>query len=114
MLIKKAAALSICLLTTACVFNMPTPVNQITPTYVSTLNYEAFDCNKLTVEADSLARREAMLVAAQAQRIKSSDAQAFWTGTGQGDGMEAVELSRVRGEREAVSKARALKACPAL
>ena len=114
MLSKKAAALSICLLTTACVVNMPTPVNQIMATYVSTLNYEAFDCNKLTVEADSLARREAMLVAAQAQRIKSSDAQVLWTGTGQGDGMEAVEPARVRGEREAVLKARALKACPAL
>lgn len=98
-------------LVTGCL-NMPTPVNQITPAYVSTLNYESFDCTKLTVEMDSLSRRESMLVAAQTQRIKSSEAQAFWYGTGQGDGVEAAELARVRGEREAVIKARATKSCP--
>ena len=93
--------------------NMPTPVNQITPAYVSTLNYESFDCNKLTVELDSLSRRESMLVAAQTQRIKNSETQAFWYGYGQGDGVEATELARVRGEREAVTKALATKGCAA-
>jgi hypothetical protein len=92
--------------------NMPTPVNQITPAYVSTLNYEQFDCNKLTVELDALSRRESMLTAAQTQRIKTSETQAFWYGYGQGDGVEATELARVRGEREAVLKALATKGCP--
>jgi hypothetical protein len=106
LMVLGATALAGCL-------NMPTPVNQITPAYVSTLNYEAFDCNKLTVESDSLNRRESMLVQAQTQRIKSSEVQAFWWGAGQGDGVEAAELARVRGEKEAVIKALASKNCPA-
>lgn len=93
--------------------NMPTPTNQITGTYVSGLNYEEFDCQRLAVEGDTLARREAQLEAAQQQRIKSSQMQAFWWGFGQGDGMEASELSQVRGEKEAVNKAMAVKSCSA-
>jgi len=91
--------------------NMPTPENQITGAYVSGLNYEMFDCARLSAERDSLSRREADLVAAQRQRVKTSQMQAFWWGFGQGDGVEATELSRVRGEREAVQKALATKSC---
>jgi outer membrane murein-binding lipoprotein Lpp len=110
---KTAGLIVLCTTALAGCLNMPTPVNQITPTYVSTLNYEAFDCNKLTVEMDALSRREGVLVAAQTQRIKTSEAQAFWNGYGQGDGVEATELARVRGEREAVMKAIATKSCAA-
>ena len=93
--------------------NMPTPENQITGAYVSGLNYEQFDCAKLLAELDSLNRRESDLVGAQKQRIKTSQTQAFWYGVGQGDGIEATELSHVRGEREAVRKSMAAKSCPA-
>ena len=91
--------------------NMPTPKNQITGAYVSTLNYEQFDCSRLLVEQDSLSRRESELAAAQKQRIKTSQVQAFWYGVGQGDSVEANELARVRGEQEAVRKTLATKAC---
>lgn len=91
---------------------MPTPTSQITGAYASGLHYEAFDCPRLAAEADSLSRRESQLTIAQEQRIKTSQMQAFWWGFGQGDGIEATELARVRGEREAVAKAIQSKPCP--
>jgi hypothetical protein len=91
--------------------NMPTPASQITGAYTSGLRYEAFDCSRLAVEVDSLARRENQLVLAQEQRMKTSQTQAFWFGYGQGDGIEASELANVRGEKEAVRKAMDVKAC---
>lgn len=92
-------------------FNMPTQPSQITGSYTSGLKYEQFGCDQLAVELDSLARRENQLALAQEQRVKSSQAQAFWLGTGQGDGIEASELANVRGEKEAVRKAMESKKC---
>lgn len=97
-------------LLTGCM-NMPTPVSQITSSYVSSLKYENFDCSRLSSEVDSLARRENQLVVAQGQRIKTSETQAFWYGYGQGDGIEAAELANVRGEKEAVRSAMGAKRC---
>jgi len=91
--------------------NMPTPASEITGSYTSGLRYEDFDCRKLAIELDSLARRENQLVIAQEQRIKTSDIQGFWWGFGQGDGIEASELANVRGEKEAVRKAMAVRSC---
>ena len=91
--------------------NMPTPPSQITGSYTSGLNYEKFDCDKLSTEMASLARRENQLHIAQEQRAKSSKVQAFWLGYGQGDGVEASELANVRGEKEAVRKAYDYKNC---
>ena len=90
---------------------MPTPASQITGSYTSGLNYEQFNCTKLSAEEDSLARRENQLAIAQEQRIKTSQTQAFWWGFGQGDGIEASELANIRGEKEAVRKALANKEC---
>lgn len=97
---------------TACT-NMPTPTTQITSAYVSPLKYNAVDCASLVTESSSLARRENQLVAAQNQRVKTSETQAFWLGYGQGDGVEASELANVRGEREAVTTAMEKKGCKA-
>ena len=71
------------------------------------------DAKSLALEYDSLSQRESDLVIAQNQRIKTSQMQAFWTYFGQGDGMEAVELARVRGEKEAVKAAIAAKSVSA-
>ena len=97
-------------LLTGCL-NMPTPPSQITGYYTTGLKYENFDCERLTVELDSLTRRENQLVIAQEQRIKTSQVQAFWWGFGQGDGIEASELAKVRGEKEAVRHAMEVKGC---
>lgn len=91
--------------------NMPTPTSQITGYYISGLRYEDFNCSRLAVELNSLARRESQLVIAQGQRIKTSQIQAFWWGFGQGDGIEASELANIRGEKEAVLKAMEAKGC---
>ena len=99
-----ALALSAC-------FNMPTPTAQITGSYSSGLKYEDYPCSRLSVELDSLARRENQLVVAQEQRVKTSNTQAFWLGFGQGDGIEASELANVRGEKESVRKAMDIKQC---
>ncbi len=93
-----------CLVLVGCM-NMPTPPSQITGSYMSTLNYEEFDEVRLAAELDSLTRREAQLVVAQEQRIKTSKMQAFWWGFGEGDGIEASELAIVRGQKEAVLRA---------
>ena len=108
--IALALALALAVALSGCM-NMPTPTAQISSAYVSSLKYEPLDCQKLIVESDSLARRENQLVAAQEQRIKSSNVQAFWLGYGQGDGIEASELANVRGEKEAVRKALEMKKC---
>lgn len=91
--------------------NMPTPPSQITGSYTSDIKYENYDCSKLAVEINSLARRENQLSIAQQQRVKTSQVQAFWWGFGQGDGVEAAELANVRGEKEAVRKAMDAKHC---
>jgi len=103
-----AIAVASSLLLAGC-FNMPTPPSQITGSYTSGLKYEEYQCSRLAVELDSLARRENQLVLAQEQRVKSSNVQAFWLGYGQGDGIEASELANVRGEKEAVRKAMEVK-----
>ncbi len=59
------------LLITGCM-NMPTPPAQITGSYTSGLGYEAFDCHRLAVEVNSLARKENQLVTAQEQRVSTS------------------------------------------
>jgi len=111
-LIRVSGAIACAMLLAGCL-NMPTPESQITGAYVSTLNYEQFECARLFAEQDSLSRRESELAAAQKQRVKTSQMQAFWWGFGQGDGVEATELARVRGEQEAVRKAIETKNCPA-
>lgn len=92
--------------------NMPTDPSEITGTHVSHLKYDQYDCPTLVAEANSLARREALLVTAQTNRMKRSHQQAFWVGYGKGDGIEAAELAILRGEKEAVLKAMDSKECP--
>ena len=85
--------------------NMPTNPAQITGSHTSGLQYENYTAEQLATELNSLARRENQLVAAQEQRIKSSQVQALWLGYGTGDSIEASELANVRGQKEAVRRA---------
>jgi hypothetical protein len=91
--------------------NKPTNPSQITSAYVSTIQYEKYSCNRLSIEYNNLVRRENILVNAQNERIKSSQVQEFWLGYGTGDGIEASELANVRGEKGAVRKAMSIKGC---
>ena len=103
--------LSVFLIFSVGCMNMPTPPAQITSSYTSGLNYKDFTCEELAAEMASLARRQNQLVTAQEQRVKTSQVQAFWSGYGQGDGVEASELANVKGEIEAVRKAMEIKGC---
>ncbi len=93
---------------------MPTPPSQIAGSYTSELKYESFDCSKLYAELDSLTRQEGRLAVAQEQWRKKSLRQAFWTGYGPSDGIEAYRLAKVRGEKDAVRRAMETKKCDAL
>ena len=90
---------------------MPTSTAQITGAQTSGIKYENFGCARLKTEMDFLARQENQLAAAQEQRIKTSQMQAFWVGFGEGDGIEASQLADVRGEKEAVHHAMEVKNC---
>lgn len=94
-----------------CAANLPTPPSQIIGSYTSGLKYENFHCSHLATELDLLVQRENQLVIAQEARIKVSEAQVFWHGFGQGDGIEALQLANVRGEKEAVRWAIEAKGC---
>ena len=83
---------------------MPTKSSEISGIPVSGASYKGWDCDQLLLEFDHLKRREGTLVSAQEQRHKTSQTQAFWHGYGQGDGIEAAELARVRGELTAIEK----------
>ena len=108
--LKLSIVATLLLLVNGCA-NKPTNPNQITGAYVSTMKYERYGCSRLTVELNSLSRRENQLVAAQKSRVGSSQVQEFWLGYGTGDGIEASELANVRGEREAVRKTMGIKGC---
>tara|TARA_X000000950_G_scaffold250732_1_gene311604 strand:+ start:48 stop:326 length:279 start_codon:yes stop_codon:yes gene_type:complete len=90
---------------------MPTPAAQITGSYTSGIKYENYECDRLAIEINALARREDQLTIAQEGRRKSSLVQALLLGFGTGDGVEASELAIVKGEKEAVRKAMDIKSC---
>ena len=84
--------------------NMPTPPSQIVALQTSTVLYEKLSDEELQVELDAALLLEGQLLVAQTQRRKTSKVQAFWYGFGQGDGMEAAQLSQIRGQVAAMQK----------
>ena len=107
---KLLAAMVASLLLNGC-FNMSTPPSKITASAGPGRNYEEFTCAQLIDELGSIARRETQLVAAQERRVKMSNAQVLLIGVGQGDGAEASDLAKVRGERQSVREAMIAKEC---
>jgi len=99
------------LLFSSCSLNAPTPSSQIAASPTSELKYAEYPCSRLTADLESLARRELELIGAQERRIKSSEVQTTLLGIGQGDGAEATELAKVRGEKVAVLKVMRAKGC---
>jgi len=93
-------------------YNNPTPPSEITGAQISGLQYERFDCEILNDEIIFLENREKELIIAQENRIKESDSQQWWTeGSGKGDGIEASELHRIKGEIVAVRRVLQNKEC---
>lgn len=101
---------SMVLLLAGCM-NTPKAPSEVSTPHVSTLPYENLDCTRLAAELDRLSGAERDLVEAQERRVSASRGHAVFYGWGRGDGMETVELARVRGERDAVFRTRVKKAC---
>jgi hypothetical protein len=91
----------------------------ITPTYVSPVQYSSYNCQQLGLEAQSISARAAALSGAQdSQRTKDTLATtaavvvfwpaAFFVG---GDKQTAAELAQMKGQLVAVEQASIQKKC---
>ena len=89
-------------------YNNPTPPSEIIGSQISGFQYELLDCQKINDEIMFLEEREKTLVIAQEKRVRDSKVQQWWT---EGDGFEASELYRVRGELNAARKIFKNKEC---
>ena len=88
--------------------------------YVSPLHYKNFDCEQIGLEAERVSRRVLEL---RASLKSTADTDALQMGAGLillwptlfflegGDKAEAVEYSRLKGEREALEKSAVRKKC---
>jgi hypothetical protein len=91
----------------------------ITPTYVSPMLYQSYNCQQLGLEAQSVSARAAALSGAQdSQRTKDTIATtaavvifwpaAFFVG---GDKQTAAELAQMKGQMVAIEQASIAKKC---
>lgn len=96
-----------------------TPPKDIAPAYVSTGLYENLSCAQLRQEAEGVSARA---VAAYGQQEKNRNQDAAMTGVGvilfwpalffmKGDGADAAELARLKGEMEAIERVNRVKNC---
>jgi hypothetical protein len=91
----------------------------ITPTYVSPVQYSSYNCQQLGLEAQSISARAAALSGAQdSQRTKDGVATAaaiviFWPAAFfvGGDKQTAAELGQMKGQMVAVEQASIAKKC---
>ena len=91
----------------------------IAPAYVSTVGYQGLSCNQLSLEATEISARAAGAAGVQDQKA-SGDAVAmgvalvvFWPALFlvKGDGAQAAEVSRLKGEMQAIETASRRKGC---
>lgn len=110
-----AAKLLACVLIAGCASKS----SDIAPAYVSPLNYQNYDCQQLTAEAQRISQRAAV-AAGQQDKARQDDAVAttvgvvlFWPALFfiDGDGPKAAELAQLRGEMDAVEQASIQKNC---
>lgn len=106
---KKAGAYSV--LSLAALFfsgcaNMPTPSGELAIPVVSSEAYNQWSCEELSTERARLSKLESESLMMHEKRRSASHGHAFFYGWGRGDGVETVELVRVRGEMGAVDRAK--------
>ena len=93
--------------------------SEITPHYVSPIQYQALSCQQLAAEGSRVSQRANQLAGVQDEK---STNDAIATGVGavlfwpslffiKGDGQTAAELGRLRGEFEAIEQASIQKNC---
>ena len=96
-----------------------TRASDVAPAYVSPLTYDRFSCDQLRDEATRVSSRAIAATGAQNQRAKN-DAVAtgvtlilFWPAVFlvRGDGAQAAELARLKGEMDAIEQVSTRKDC---
>jgi hypothetical protein len=93
--------------------------SDITPQYISALQYEKYSCAQLAEEASAVSARVAQVSGVQDSK-RTNDAVAttvgvviFWPALFmmKGDGATAGELGRLKGEMEAIERASVQRKC---
>lgn len=93
--------------------------DKIAPSYVSPIVYENFTCEQLSAEAQSVSARAAQATGVQ-NKARKNDAVmttvgvvVFWPALFflDGDGPQAAELARLKGQMEAIEQASIRKNC---
>lgn len=96
-----------------------TPADNIAAAYVSPIGYQGLSCAQLGTEAQAISGRAAAAVGAQNKKA-TGDAVAmtvglvvFWPALlfTQGDGAQAAEVARLKGEMQAIEDAARRKGC---
>src|SRR6187200_1574712 len=103
---KLITALTVCTVLAGCA----TRADNIAPAYVSTVGYQGLSCKQLSLEATDISARAAAAAGMQDQKA-TGDAVAtgvalvvFWPDLFliRGDGTQAAEVSRLKGEMQAI------------
>lgn len=106
-------------LLTVCLAGCASSSNEITPSYVSPLQYQHLSCQQIAAEAERVSHRASQVAGTQDEK-STNDAVAtgvrivlFWPALFmvKGDGQTAAELGRLRGEFEALEKVSIEKNC---
>lgn len=93
--------------------------DKITPSYVSPIMYENYTCEQLALEAQAVSSRAAQAAGVQ-NKARTNDVVVttvgfvvFWPALFflDGDGPQAVELARLKGQMEAIEQASIRKNC---
>jgi hypothetical protein len=112
---KLITALTVCTVLAGCA----TRADNIAPAYVSTVGYQGLSCKQLSLEATDISARAAAAAGMQDQKA-TGDAVAtgvalvvFWPALFliRGDGTQAAEVSRLKGEMQAIETSSRRKGC---
>ena len=107
--------LPLCILIAACASSSA----EVKPSYVSPLQYQNLSCQQLGAEAERISRRASEAAGVQ-DTNRTNDAWVtgaaivlFWPAAFfvKGDGQNAAELARLKGEFEAIEQASIQKSC---
>ncbi len=113
---KKYLSLALLLLVSACASSP----DSMTPSYVSPLQYRKYDCDQIGEEAANIERRVSELYGTLDKKASNDSVQMgvglvlFWPTLfflEGGDGADAAEYKRLRGEYDALQEASVQKKC---
>ena len=99
------------LLLVGCNGNMATPPSRIAVPHFSSDKYEQLECSSLKLKIDEFSLVIKELTVAQDQRVSNSKGHLAVYGWGSGDGMETIELVKMKGEMNAVERVYGKKNC---